>query len=95
MENEIGIRELKNQLTQVMRAVREHGTEYTVTWHGEPIAVLSPIMAREKTENMDDRIEEEIAFWERLAQEFSASWSSTRSPREQLEEMREEEASWP
>jgi prevent-host-death family protein len=40
MPKTIGIRELKNQTSRIMRAVREDGAEYVITLHGEPVAVL-------------------------------------------------------
>ena len=39
----IGVRELKNRLTAIMREVRETGVEYTVTLHGKPVAVIRPL----------------------------------------------------
>ena len=40
MRRKIGIRELKNELTDVIRRVGEEQVEYTVTVHGRPVAVL-------------------------------------------------------
>lgn len=40
MPRTIGIRELKNKATGVLRAVREEMAEYVVTHRGEPVAVL-------------------------------------------------------
>jgi prevent-host-death family protein len=39
----VGIKELKNQATEILRGVREDGLEYVVTFHGRPVAVLLPI----------------------------------------------------
>jgi len=39
----VGIKELKNQTTEILRGVREDGMEYVVTFHGRPVAVLLPI----------------------------------------------------
>jgi prevent-host-death family protein len=39
----IGIRELKEQATAVVRRVREEGTEYVITLRGEPVAVILPV----------------------------------------------------
>jgi len=39
----VGIKELKNQTTEILRCVREDGLEYVVTFHGRPVAVLLPI----------------------------------------------------
>ena len=40
---EIGIRQLKNQASEIIRAVREERVEYTITLRGQPVAVLRPI----------------------------------------------------
>src|SRR4051794_26783039 len=40
---QIGVRELKNQATEILRAVREHGAEYIVTYRGAPVAYLLPV----------------------------------------------------
>ncbi len=39
----IGVRELKEQATAVVRSVREEGAEYVITLRGEPVAVILPI----------------------------------------------------
>jgi len=39
----VGVRELKNQATEIIRNVRENQAEYVVTYHGRPIAVLLPV----------------------------------------------------
>ena len=40
---EIGVRQLKNEASEIIRAVREQKTEYIITLRGEPVAVLRPI----------------------------------------------------
>ena len=39
----VGVRELKNQATEILRAVREEQAEYVITLRGKPIAVLLPL----------------------------------------------------
>jgi prevent-host-death family protein len=39
----IGVRQLKNQATQIVRRVREEGAEFVITVNGEPVAVLRPL----------------------------------------------------
>ncbi len=39
----IGIRELKDQATGILREVREHQAQYIITYHGEPVAALIPL----------------------------------------------------
>jgi prevent-host-death family protein len=42
---EIGIRQLKNETSEILRAVREDGAEYVITYRGQPVAVLRPVAA--------------------------------------------------
>jgi len=47
MPTTIGVRELKNQTSRVVRAVREEMAEYVITVRGEPVAVLRPLTDEE------------------------------------------------
>lgn len=40
---EIGIRQLKNETSEILRAVREEKAEYVITYRGQPVAVLRPV----------------------------------------------------
>jgi prevent-host-death family protein len=39
----LGVRELKNRASEVVRRVREEGTEYVITYQGRPVAVILPL----------------------------------------------------
>jgi prevent-host-death family protein len=39
----VGVRELKNKTSEILRAVREEGAEYIITYQGRPMAVLLPL----------------------------------------------------
>jgi len=39
----IGVRELKDQATGILRQVREHQARYVITYDGEPVAALVPL----------------------------------------------------
>ncbi len=39
----VGVKDLKNQTTEILRAVREEQAEYIVTYHGRPVAMLLPV----------------------------------------------------
>lgn len=43
MMPEIGIRQLKNDTSEILRSVREQGAEYVITYRGQPVAVLRPV----------------------------------------------------
>jgi prevent-host-death family protein len=50
----VGVRELKNRASEILRAVREEGAEYIITYQGRPSAVLLPIDIDE--EDLEDYI---------------------------------------
>jgi prevent-host-death family protein len=39
----VSLRELKNQVSEVIRAVRDRRARYIVTLRGRPVAVISPL----------------------------------------------------
>lgn len=91
----IGVRELKNQATEVLRTVREQETEYIVTYRGKPVAMLVPMnekwqqiqQARQLADKRNQRqaVREEM---NKLREEISRQ--STGSLVETLSEMRHE-----
>ncbi len=90
MTEKIGMRELKNQASKIVRAVREEMAEYIITVHGEPVAVLRPLTQADTDQLQREKIEEALAALDVLAQEIAASWTSEKLGTEILEEMREE-----
>jgi len=40
---DIGIRQLKNDTSEILRSVREDKVEYVITYRGQPVAVLRPM----------------------------------------------------
>ena len=40
---QVGIRELRDRVSEILRTVREQQTEYVITHHGQPTALLVPI----------------------------------------------------
>lgn len=90
MSEKIGVRELKNQASKIVRAVREEMAEYVITLHGEPVAVLRPLTQADTDQLQREKIEKALADLDALAQEIGASWTSEKLGTEILEEMREE-----
>lgn len=90
MAKKIGVRELKNNASKIVRAVREERAEYVVTVHGEPVAVLRPL--NEEVPNATDRqaeIDRFMAELDELSKEVSAKWNSNKTALEALEEDRQ------
>ena len=88
MPDEIGVRELKNQTSRVLRAVREEMAEYIVTLHGKPVAVLRPLTEEESLQLQQHEIEKSTAEMKAIAQEVAAAWTSNKSGLELISEQR-------
>jgi prevent-host-death family protein len=90
----VGIRELKNSASRIIRAVREEKIEYVVTHRGEAVAVILPVddAARTKLEaRMLAEARENADYWSRLdalAREIDAAWTSDKGAAELVEEQR-------
>jgi len=67
----IGIRQLKDHATQILRKVREEGAEYQVTYHGKVIARLLPA---ESTPISSVDLEAAWADLDELAEEIAGVW---------------------
>jgi prevent-host-death family protein len=79
----VGIRELKQNASEIIRRVREEGREIQVTYRGEVVALLIPV-ARSTPQ-------EEGQAWaeiDHLAAEIGARWSAGVSAQEAVTESR-------
>ncbi len=86
----IGIRELKNQATQVVRAVREEAEAYVITVQGEPVAVLRPITEADKEELRQADVRRFLADLDELSKQVTAAWESDLTAAEAVAEQRRE-----
>ncbi len=85
----IGVRELKNQATQVVRSVREDGAEYIITVQGQPVAVLRPFTDADAHHRLtDEEIERHLAELDQLAKEIAEDWISPLGAVEAVREQR-------
>ena len=88
---EIGIRELKSQASEIVRAVREERAEYIITHRGKPVAMIVPFQ-----ESLEPAIEPKQSmeeFWaemDALIEEMEAATPpDAKSPLQQLLDDRE------
>jgi prevent-host-death family protein len=88
MISEIGIRELKNKASEIVRDVHEQKAEYIVTLRGEPVAVLRPFPETADRELRRVQREEALAKLDSLAEKISRSWRSPKSAVEFVQEQR-------
>ena len=84
----IGVRELKNHTSRVIRSVREEMSEYVVTLRGEPVAVLRPLTEAEAQRLRQAEIDAALKEMKALAQEVASAWTSDTSGVELIAEQR-------
>jgi prevent-host-death family protein len=88
MATTIGIRELKNQASRIVRTVREEMAEYVITLQGKPVAVLRPFTEEDTQKLRQIEIDKALADMKTLAQQVADSWTSPKSGVELVEEQR-------
>ena len=84
---EVGIRELKQQASEILRRVREKKEIITITYRGKAVAKLVPV------ESLEDKRAEAAAVWaemEELAREIGRHWPPGVSAAEVVSEQRRE-----
>ena len=91
---QVGIRELKNDASEIIRTVREERAEYVVTLRGQPVALILPVAEGwldAEAVRATAATRENVAFWERMAAlraEIAAKWQSDQSGVELVAEQR-------
>ena len=63
MPTTIGIRDLKNQTSRIVRAVREEMAEYVITLQGKPVALLRPITEADEQQLHQAKKSKRIAIY--------------------------------
>ncbi len=84
----VGVRELKNNATRIVRAVREESAQYVVTVNGQPVAVLRPYTAADEAAVRAEEVEDYLARLDQLAAAVSAAWRADVSAVEAVAEQR-------
>lgn len=84
----IGVRELKNEATRVVREVRETQAEYIVTVRGEPAVVIRPFTTEDAELLRLARIERHLQALNDLADKIGEAWTSPKSGVELIAEQR-------
>jgi prevent-host-death family protein len=88
MPQMIGVRELRDEATRVVRAVREERAEYVITVHGQPVAVIRPYTSEDAERARLGAVEARLAEQEERAARNSAHWTSPRSAVDLVEAQR-------
>jgi prevent-host-death family protein len=83
----VGIRELKERTSQILRRVRENGEEIQVTYHGRVIARLVPAGTSQPDPTALSAVWTDL---DRLAAEIGVRWPSGVTATEAVDEGRRE-----
>jgi prevent-host-death family protein len=90
----VGVKQLKDRATEIVRAVREEQAQYIVTYHGRPVAVLLPVdeawlrAEQDRAGRAARPSPDLLAELEALRAEIDASWSSEKTAVELIAEGR-------
>jgi len=88
----IGVRELREHTTEVLRHVREEKAEYVVTYQGRPVALLLPVnMETMEAAMIEAGKQSVVGGWEayaRLAEQARKVWLTEQSSQDLLDEIR-------
>jgi antitoxin (DNA-binding transcriptional repressor) of toxin-antitoxin stability system len=85
----VGVRELKEHTSQILRELREHGEIVDVTHRGEVIARLIPVGQSVQEMPIDrEKLREFWERWDELAAEISADWPDGVSAQDAIRDVR-------
>ncbi len=84
----VGIKEFKNQATQLLRHVREEKTEVIVTHDGEPVAVLRPFQDEDNAKSRGERLKAAMVRADVLAEKIAKDWPEGVSAADAVAEQR-------
>lgn len=84
---EVGVKELKNKTTQIIRDVKQKGNQYIVTVDGDPVAVIISIQALSDIEHQKKRLAV-LGDIKLLAKEVSKDWNDDISAAQAVSEQR-------
>jgi prevent-host-death family protein len=88
----IGVRELRQQTSEVIRRVREDRAEYVVTYQGRPVAIILPLDAGRAEKEMAQASKKAVLDnwerYERLAEELRRAWPTALSTQDVIDSIR-------
>ena len=84
----VGIKEFKNQATQLLRHVREERAEVIVTHDGEPVAVLRPFEVEDDAKSRSVRLKAAMVRADALADKIAAGWPEGLTAADAVDEQR-------
>jgi prevent-host-death family protein len=88
----IGVRELREHTSDVLRQIREKRAEYIVTYQGRPVALLLPVDSEVVEEAMVQAgrksVEGGLETWRRVMEQVRRDWPADKSTQELMDEIR-------
>ncbi len=84
---EVGVKELKNKTTQIIRNIREKGTEYIITVDKTPVAIIMSLKSHSLVEKLAKRAEV-LKSIESLSKEIAKDWDDKMNAAEAVSEQR-------
>jgi prevent-host-death family protein len=88
----IGVRELREQTSEVIRRVREERAAYVVTYQGHPVATILPLDTEQAEAEMVKAARGAVVgnweHYERLAEEIRRAWPAGVSTQDVIDAVR-------
>lgn len=88
MYTAIGVRELRDRASRIVRSVREDLEQYVITVRGEPVAVIRPLTTEDRERLRSAEVAAELAEMRALARAVADGWTSDKSGVELVSEQR-------
>lgn len=88
MSTIIGMQELRNKASKIVRTVQNEMTEYIITIKGKPVAVLRPFTQEDAVKLEQNDIVADLAEMEALASQVADAWQSSKGGVQLVEEQR-------
>ncbi|MEY3902187.1 MAG: hypothetical protein RL189_1493 [Pseudomonadota bacterium] len=84
MTTKIGVRQLKNEASKILRDVRNKGEQFILTVDGEEVAMITPIpRVVDESQRLANRARA-LEEAEKLAHEVALAWKSENSAAEEV-----------
>jgi len=88
----IGVRELREQTSKVIRQVREEGAEYVITYQGRPVAIILPLDTERAEAEMVQASKKAMPggweAYERMTKELRRDWPPDLSTQDLMDAIR-------
>ena len=74
--SKVGVHELKNKASQILKRVREKHETWTVTLDGVDVAIISPAVQTLSSSEIKDHRQDVLLAIDELAAQISKKWSA-------------------